>query len=104
MATFVPGQKLVPGKKDVYGKDECWYHNGKYMGKLLSKGVTGRAYDPDPEYTFECGDTVSGLGLTFASGYCQPCPNSTKGGKRKTKKRIGRKRKNRSKRNLTYKK
>jgi hypothetical protein len=34
------------------------------MGKYLSFKLVGRAYDPDPEYTFEYG-TVADLGLMF---------------------------------------
>lgn len=77
------------------GDGKCWSHNGKYMGKYLSFKLIGRPYDPDPEYIFEH-SVVSGLGLKFTEVNCQ---EPKKGGKRKTNKRIGRKRNNRSKRN-----
>lgn len=85
----------TPGNTLVVGDGKCWKHKGKYMGKYLKFQLVGRSYDPDPEYTFEHG-VVSDLGLKFTE---VPCEESKKGGKRKTRKRIGRKRNNRSKRN-----
>lgn len=52
------------------GNDKCWSHDGKYMGKLKSFKLIGRAYDPDPEYTFEKGKLI-GLGLKFTEVPCE---------------------------------
>jgi len=52
----------VPGNQIEIGK--YYSHKGKYMGKYLSFKLVGRAYDPDPEYTFEKG-AVADLGLMF---------------------------------------
>ena len=52
----------VPGNRIEIGK--YYSHKDKYMGKYLSFKLVGRAYDPDPEYTFEHG-TVADLGLMF---------------------------------------
>jgi hypothetical protein len=85
----------TPGNTLVVGDGNCWTHNRKYMGKYLSFKLVGQNHDPDPEYTFEKG-VVSGLGLKFTE---VKCDDPEKGGKRKTKKRIGRKRNTRSRRN-----
>ena len=52
----------IPGTHLVLGK--YYSHKGKYMGKYLSFQLVGRAYDPDPEYTFEKG-VLTDLGLMF---------------------------------------
>jgi len=52
------------------GDGRCWSHDGKYMGKLKSFKLIGRAYDPDPEYTFEKGKVI-GLGLKFTEVPCE---------------------------------
>jgi hypothetical protein len=81
----------TPGGTLVEKDGKCWSHKGKYMGKYLSFKLVGRAYDPDPEYTFEHG-VVSDLGLKFTE---VKCAETKRGG---TRKKIGRKRNNRSKR------
>lgn len=77
----------TPGSALVANDGKCWKHKGKYMGKYLSFKLTGRPYDPDPEYTFENG-VVCNIGLKFTE---VPCEDAKKGGTRKNRKRVGRK-------------
>jgi len=84
----------TPGKN--LDETKCWTHKKKYLGKYKSHAMVGRVFDQDHQYTFENG-VVTGVGLKFTETAC--VPSLKKGGKRNTKKRIGRKRSSRSKRN-----
>ena len=96
----------LPGKIDKIDKipytdlrhddGKCYKHNEKYLGKYLGRMLV--ADNKNYICMFQGGDITTVDSVLFVNETRCPPPRKT-GGKRKTKKKIGRKRNNRSKRN-----
>lgn len=57
---------------DFLVHNQCYINSvsGKYMGRYDNMKLVGRAYDPDPEYTFELG-VETGLHLRYTRVACR---------------------------------
>jgi len=86
----------IPLNKLVAGDGKCWRHKGKYLGKYLSVELFRRSFDTDVKYIFE-NDALYDYEFDLKVSEV-PCVKV--GGTRKNKRRIFRKRNNRSKRKL----
>ncbi len=98
--------------RPVFGDGKCWAvkrarappaQEPRYMGMLTKEvELVGRAYDPDPRYTFENG-VLEGLDYDFTVVPCASSnkPNTnTRGGKRRSIRKTRRSRKSRSTRSV----
>jgi len=59
--------------REVKEDNQCWSHQGQYLGRCIQIGSTGSPHDPDPFFRFqETGDKVfQGLKLKFTKVSCQ---------------------------------